>query len=179
MRTLPDNPVNALEDLWTLLCEGFETELERQETLLSLCIAQGEAARAHDLEFLEAKTEAISLLAAESAQAEQKRHELVAQLSEECGLADAEPTLSSFIAVAPERHAVRLSELQTRMREVTTKTRDKVSENSRVIRRALRVVQTALSVITRGEDAPSGHYGSAGEEKNAPLRHAALLDRKG
>ncbi len=179
MRILHNNPVLALEDLWTQLSEGFDTELERQETLLSLCIAQGEAARAHDLEFLEAKTEAISVLAAESAQAEQTRQELVAQLGEQYGLSDFEPTLSSLIAVAPERHALRLRELQTRMREVTTQTRDKVSENSRVIRRALRVVQTALSVITRGGDAPSGHYGRAGEEKNAPLRHAALLDRKG
>jgi len=162
-----------------VLNEGFETELERQETVLSLCIAQGQAARVHDLEYLEAKTAALSNLAAESAQAEQTRQNLVRQLADHYDLAIPNPPLSAMIAVAPGPFAGRLRELQGRMQAVTSATRGVIAENNRVIRRSLRVVQVALSVLTRCQDAPSGHYGRAGQEQNTTLREAALLDRKG
>lgn len=179
MRTPSDKPSEVLEALWVMLCDGFETELERQETVLSLCIAQGQAARAHDLEYLEAKTAALSRLTIENAQAEPARQDLVRQLAEHYEFDAPNPPLSALIAVAPGSSAVRLRELQGRMQAVTSETRRTITENNRVIRRALRVVQVALSVITRCQDAPSGHYGCAGQEQHTPVPEAALLDRKG
>lgn len=179
MRTPSDKASDALEELWAALCDGFETELERQETILSLSIAQGQAARAHDLEYLEAKTAALSRLTAENAQAEPARQDLVRQLAEYYDLEVLNPTLSALIAVAPGTFALRLRELQGRMQAVTSETRRTIAENNRIIRRSLRVVQVALSVITRCQDAPSGHYGCAGQEQHTPVPEAALLDRKG
>ena len=77
MQTPSNEQPNALQRALEALCNHFDLERERQETMLSLCEAQGRAARAHDLETLEARTEALNLLIEEGVEAEAIRHALL------------------------------------------------------------------------------------------------------
>ena len=66
-----------MEKVLDELCEVLQDELERQENVLAVCRAQGQAARARDVAYLEAKAAALCSLIRETVNAEQERLRLV------------------------------------------------------------------------------------------------------
>ncbi len=165
--------------LWAVLCDGLDAELERQETVLSLCLAQGKAARANDLDYLTAKIAALELLAGECAEAEKERVLRVEQLVRAAGLNLVQPNLSALSAAAPAPFQARLRELQPQLREVISATREAIADNRRVVRHCLRKVQNALSGLGPFQEMGSPVYGRRGQECATAMHEAALLDSRG
>jgi hypothetical protein len=143
--------LEALSDL-------FDEELERQENALSICVSQGQAARAHDIEYLEARTEALSLLIQEAADAEKTRIELVRRIVAHYDLPPERQTLSELIRIAPDPWASRFRDFQARIASVLLNTRSVVRENNRLMRRSLRVVNEAMNVLAPVVNGAAGGY---------------------
>lgn len=157
----------------------FEDLLERQETMLEVCRAQGQAARAHDMEYLEAKTAALTLLIQENAEAEQERLALVKELVAALQLPVEAQTLSGLIEAAPAPYAKRLADFQARMRATLAETRAVVRENNFILRRSMKVVGDAVNTLARCLPAQSGQYDQRGDSPAARGAMPALLDSRG
>ncbi len=167
------------ESVLEKLCDHFDDELERQENMLALCIAQGEAARAHDLEFLEAKTAAMMALQQEAIDAEAERLSLVCQVVDAYDLPVEKQTLSDLIRIAPEPWKRRLGEFQTKMREVIESVRKVSQENAGLMRRSQRVVNDALNTVMRFNPAGGGRYDASGHAEPVFAARAAFVDHRG
>ena len=153
------------------LCALFDEELERQETLLALTKAQGEAAVARDTAALEARTAAIRSLVAEALRAEPVRLELVSAIVEAYALPEQQQTLSGLIAAAEEPWKSRLRWHQERFRAVLAETQASVRSNHRVITRLSRGATTLLRLFTGTPDSPCyGARGSACADSHAAPR---------
>jgi hypothetical protein len=105
-------------DLYEALCFLLEDALERQGNILAICRAQGEAARLHDLECLEARTAALGPLLEEAVEAEQLRVRLMQQLAEQYGFSHVPQSMSELIECSEEPWASRIRYLQGRFRAV-------------------------------------------------------------
>ena len=160
------------------LCELLAQELERQETILALCHAQGDAARTHDIELLQARTAALTPLIQEAAQAENTRNRLLKDLAETLGLASARPSLSPLAAVAPEPWASRIRFYQTHLANVLKETRALVRVNAAILRSSLKVVAQAMKAIEQCEGPKSAGYDAGGFEPR-PVRQPAMIDQRG
>lgn len=171
--------MESLDDLLENLCEVLEDDFDRQEDLLALCKAQGRAALEHDVELLEARTEAINALIADTARSESKRVALAAELVKRFQLPLEQQTLSGLIAAAHAPWRERLQEFQLRMRAVLAETREVVRANSTIIRRSARVVNEALDVLAVCAPAPKGEYDARGGERGAAVGAPAFLDQRG
>lgn len=171
--------METLDDLLEDLCEVLEDDFDRQEDLLALCKAQGRAALEHDVELLEARTEAINALIADTTRGEAKRIALAAALVQHYRLPVEQQTLSDLINAAHEPWKQRLHEFQTRMRAVLAETREVVRANNGIIRRSARVVNEALDVLTLCAPAPKGEYDARGGERGAGMGTPAFLDQRG
>lgn len=161
------------------LCAHCDDEAERQETVLEVCRAQLAAARAHDLEQLEAKTAALFLLIKEEAEAEKGRLEILRSLVERLGLPVQHQTMSFLISVVPEPWASRLAEFQARLRATIAETQKTIRENNRIIRKSLRVLDQAVSAAVQCAPASPSAYDALGNCAATAGRHAAILDQSG
>lgn len=159
------------------LCRLFDDELERQQNTLEVCVALGQAARAHDLEYIEAKNTALRALIEETVASENERIQLVRQVVDYYQLPVERQTLTDLITVVPEPWSTRLGEFQERMRSTLGQTKRVVGENQRIMRRALNVVHSALNCLVRC--IPASGYDARGEE--CLRAHAApnIIDQKG
>ena len=166
-------------DLLEALCAYFDGELERQETVLALTRAQGQAARCYDLEGLEAKTQALNLLIQEAVDAEALRLRLVKALVEAYALPRERQTLSGLIEATQEPWRHRIREFQQRMQAISRDCRAAARENRVAMRRGLRVVNDALESIVRGVTAAEAAYTSQGIETVARGFPAGLIDHRG
>lgn len=169
---------DTLEDYLEALCEVFQDDLERQEDMLALCKAQGQAALAHDVEMIEARTEALSILIADAADSEKRRIALAAALVEGLRLPPEKQTLSALIELAPQPWKQRMTDFQKRMRELLEQTRDIVRSNGQVLRRSAKVVGEALDALTQCAPAARGQYDARGES-GAHGTPPAFLDQRG
>ena len=165
------------ETLLENLCDLFDDELERQETVLAVTIAQGRAARDRDRERLEAKTATLHLLLQQAVDAEQERIKLVRQIVDHYHISEARQTLSALIEVAPAPWKTRMSEFQRRVRDILQKTRITVQQNDRVMRRSLKIVDRALNIVFKKVPAPNGAYDAHGPER--PAAQLGIIDQKG
>ena len=162
------------------LVAHFDAELERQETVLRLCEAQGAAARAHDSDALQARTEALNAMFEEAAEAEMARKPILEALVEYYELTRDQQTLSGLIAVTPEPWSHRLAEFQTRLRKTAEETKTVVMKNARYSRRSLKTIDQALTMLTGNEDAAASSYGGAGmDTKSGRHRTPARIDTTG
>ena len=166
-------------DLLEALCSCFDDERERQENVLALTRAQGRAARAYDLEAIEANTRALNLLIQEAVDAEATRMRLVQALVATYQLPVERQSLSGLIDAAPDPWARRMREFQVRMREVMRDSREAARENREHSRRGLRVVNEALESIVRGLTVAESAYTAQGVESTARGIAAGLLDHQG
>lgn len=170
---------DTLEDCLEALCEVFQDDLERQEDMLVLCKAQGQAALTHDVELIEARTEALSALITDAAESEKRRIALATALVEGLRLPHDKQSLSGLIEVAPPPWKQRMADFQQRMRELLDETRAIVLNNGQVLRRSAKVVGEALDALTQCAPAPRGQYDARGGESGALGTPPAFLDQRG
>jgi len=165
-------------ELLDALCDLFDDEADRQEAVLAISIAQGRAARAHDIAALEAKTQALTLLIREAAQQERDRIRLVTAVVAAYGLPWEKQTLSDLIETVPDPWKRRMAEFQERMVATLEQTRRVTRENRRYMRGTLKVVHQALDLLQPESGAP-GDYDASGEAPRRPGNPPSFIDRKG
>lgn len=168
-----------MEKTLDTLCDLLEDELERQQNVLALCVAQGQAARTHDLEYLEAKTAALGALIQEAVKAERERLHLVRQVVEDFQLPRAQQTLSDLIAAVPDPWKTRLCEFQGGIRAILAETSQVVRENNRIMRRSLHVVDEALNLMVDCVPAASAAYDARGAEPVRSHREPHVINQQG
>jgi len=158
------------------LCLALDQELERQELLHGLVKAQYEAIHARDHKVLEARTEAISVLARDSRDAEHTRHTLFDQLAIAYELPADGRNMSGLIGACPAPYHGRLKALQTDLRELVASTQQQARDNGRLVQRSLRAVRGTLEVAQPETQLAAGYPAThAGARKTAPV----LLDQRG
>ena len=159
------------------LCVYFAEEIERQETVLALCLAQGDAARAMNVDLLEQRTEALAILIVEAATAEATRVEIFRGLTHRLAKDDQSWTLGELIALSPEPWSRRMAEFQARLNEVVAQSKRAVESNAAVMRRSLRI--TGESVDRVLGPASAAAYTEAGGIPQIERRSAAVLNMQG
>lgn len=161
------------------LCDCFDDELERQQSILEICRAQGEAARAQDREALEDRAVALALLIQDAVKAEKKRLALVHEVVRLLALGEDRQTLSGLIAVVGQPWKLRMQEFQVQMRATLAATRETVRENNLILRRSLRVVNQTLASVSPAW-AGGQQYTAAGLAAAAPgTAELGRMDRRG
>lgn len=168
-----------IEPLLERLCEHFDDELERQQNVLVVCRALGRGARAHDHEYLEAKTAALYVLLRQAVAAEQVRLALVQQVVDYYELETGAQTLSGLISAVPEPWRQRMQEFQVLMRATLESTRCVVRENNRVMRRSLQVLNETMSALALCEPDQPGSYTDRGDGRARTRTAPALIDHRG
>lgn len=171
--------METIEQTLDALCDVFDEEAERQETLLRLTRAQAEAARKRDVPALEAHTEAIGVIIAEVVGAEKRRHELVRAVVAYYRLPEEAQTLTGLIGVAPEPWSTRMAEFQEQMRTTIAATRDIVRGNRVVLRRGARAVGRAVAGFCAQPAEDAAAYDDHGEDRGLALLRPAVLDEQG
>lgn len=161
------------------LCSALEDELERQETILSLCRSQEKGLRGGDASYLEARTNGLNVLLREAAEAEPARNALVRACAVELGLPAGDATLSALALAAGPPWADRLADLQRRLRRTLLEAREAVRLNAQLARRSLRRVNACMDLITRGDEPPQAGYSPAGMEASNRAEGARMIDHRG
>ncbi len=170
----------AIETNLNALCTLFDDELERQHSVLAIMRAQGEAARAFDLDALNARTDALDVLMNEALESERRRLELLETVVSHFSLDVEHQTLSDLIAVVPEPWKHRLMEFQTEVRATVDNTRSLVFENAQFIRRCLRGVETVVDTVQGTEPTEASRsYDAEGNRAGRQGGRSALLNAVG
>lgn len=168
-----------MNDALDSLCSLLDEEIERQENVLAVVRGQGDAARGGDIETLEARTEALTLLIAEGIDAEGRRVAVLREIVAGYALPVDEQTLSHLIARTPDPWKRRLTGFQSRLRALVAETQEALRANERMVRRGLRIVNGAIEVL--GEQLGSGRpaYGAQGTGQAPGAPRPALIDQRG
>lgn len=161
------------------LCDYFDDELERQQNVLVICRAIGQAARSQDLEYLEAKTEGLRVLLSEAMEAEQLRLSLVADVVEFYQLPEGQQTLTALIAEVPMPWQQRMREFQVLMRATLESTRRLVRDNNQVLRRSIGIVTETLTALSMCQPEARGQYTSQGGDATRIRTQPSLIDQRG
>lgn len=157
----------------------FDDELERQELVLAVCCAQGEAARAHDANALEARTRSLATLMDDALGAERRRVGLLRDIVEHFSLPVELQTLSDLIRVVPEPWHRRMKEFQERIRATLAQTRSIVRENAAYMRRSLKSFNHTLDGLTGEPTTPAGSYTAEGDTPVRETGTPAVIDARG
>jgi flagellar biosynthesis/type III secretory pathway chaperone len=165
-----------VEKPFNRLCEVLDAELERQELVLAVLRAQRDAILTRDLEYLEAKTEALNALVREVHQAQGTRLVVLRDVVTALDLALEQQTMTGLILMAHEPWQSRLRELQKQLRAAALESRSLVRSNAVLLRRSMQVVNKCLDSLQQCEAA--AEYNSRGGEPQR-ARRAALIDQKG
>jgi hypothetical protein len=161
------------------LCSLFDDELERQQTLLALCVSQGKAAQTHDLEYLEAKNSAIAILLRDAEQAECERTCLVDIVAAAYGLPNDRQRLSAMIAVIPDPWKSRMRDFQICARAVLANIQRTANENARIIRLSMQVIHESLSLVVKCMKPAQAQYDARGAEASRAGNAPSLIDHRG
>lgn len=168
-----------LDALLRDLCDLFDDELERQNLVLSTCRAQGEAARAHDLVYLEARTTSLAILMEEAFKAEEARLTLLEKVVNKLGLSAEQQTLSDLISAAPDPWRSRMALFQGNIRSTLESIRIAIHSNFRYMRSTLRRVDKTVDAFTGVPNEYAGNYDADGAESCRRDRAALLIDAIG
>jgi FlgN protein len=168
-----------LEEQLDRLCNLFEDELERQQTVLAVCRAKGAAVSANDVTTLEDRTAALELLIQETVGAEAERHEVLREIVKDLRLPAEGLSLTDLIALVRDPWQHRMAEFQQRIRETIRETQEVVEAYSRTLRHSARVNQDCMNLLFRRQDLAPGHYDASGVEPHAGHAMPALVDQKG
>ena len=167
----------GVDSLLDELCALFDEELERQENVLAVCRGQAEAARAHDIPALEARTRALDVLMDEAVAAELRRNEVVRRIVGHTALPRERQTLSGLIAIAPKPWQSHMASFQNRLPEILAETRRTVAENTRFFSHSLRIFGGVLRGIS-GEP-EIGTYDCGGRGPGHALPHSTIVNARG
>jgi len=165
-----------VEQAFDRLCEVLDAEVERQELVLAVLRAQRDAILTGDVEYLDAKTEALNALVREVHRAQRARLEVLRELVAALNLSPGQQTMTDLINKADDPWRSRLRELQTRLRAVVRESSGLVRSNAVLLRRSMHVVDKCLNTLQQNEAAAEYNARGAGPERAC---RAALIDRKG
>lgn len=168
----------GLDESLGRLCVLFDEELERQQNVLAVCLAQGEAARVHDVAAIEARTKALWLLVEDAKEAEGERIAVLRRVVGHTGLPGESQTLSDLILAAPEPWKGRMAAFQNRIKEILGKTQAATRENANRMRGSLRIINGSVRILASGGPA-SETYAADGKGPVEGVRTRALLDAQG
>lgn len=179
MRVKPEYEALALEgselsSAFELLCAHFDEELVRQRAVLDSCRAQGEAARAHDLDALQTATEGLVGRIQEALEAEKERLALLHRVVAELGLEEERQSLTSLIEGTPEPWHSRMKTFQVAIRGVIEATQAQVRKDSGYLRRAERIIERSVRTVLGRPEMLGEAYDKAGNEPGA-MHHAPTL----
>ncbi len=170
----------SMDELLETICDLLDDELERQETALALCRAQGDGLRAQDMAYLQTKTTALELLIQEAHTAEAARNQLLREVTDRYGLSRAAPaTLTTLMQAVSDSWRTRLLEYQARMRRVLAQTRAVVRANAGLLRASMDIVGGAMDALEGAASATASHYTPRGTEPVGHHLQPALIDQKG
>ncbi len=170
--------VNKHDESLEALCRYFSDELARQEEVLNLTIAQGNAAQARDMSALDAKTIALQGLIQQVVGAEKQRLQLLHTVVEEYALPKEAQTLSHLIEVVPEPFQSRLRDFQKKMQTILKEIQHVVRENNRKMRYSLRIVDHALHAVTPHTPVSRG-YNASGADAVVRSAVPTMVDQRG
>lgn len=151
-------------------------EIDRQENLQSVFMAQREAAAAGNAERLRQTAEAIEALARESHKAQRQRREAREAIALAHGL-DAEET-EDWIRRLDEPWRSQLKGLQRDLRDSTARTRALLRMQGRLVRNSLNAMEFSLRQLAP-EDAGQGAAYTASGEDSAKPDGPSRLDQRG
>lgn len=161
------------------LCEMLDDEIERQQNVESVCVAQHEALCARDVDAIEARNSALALLARDSDSDAGAREETVAKLSTTLGLTPDRTRLRDLVAHAPEPWKTRLSERRIALNNV-------VQSNQRLVRRNQLIATKSKKIADSWRETLFANLGEAGpayrDDGNTPPSiqgGPAMIDQRG
>ena len=158
------------------LCTLLEDEQERQDNVLALCIAQGQAARGHDVDTLEARTAALNICIEESTHSEKERLALLREVVHYYELPVEKQTMTHLLNIVPEPWRSRLADFQKHLSATLEETARTVRQNNRTMRHSIKIVNDALSCITNFN---TPHYDDRGEERQSVSANPNVIDQRG
>lgn len=137
------------------LCDMLDDEIERQQNVSAVCEAQHKALCARDVEAIDARNNALELLALESGLEESERSALVAAISRRLDLVPERTRLSDLVSHAPDPWKSRLGERRSILCDL-------VLSNQRLVRRNQLIATKSKSIAEEWRDTLFGHLGEAG-----------------
>lgn len=135
------------------LCALLDVELRRQQQVLALSRAQGDAVAHQDRALLEQKSQELAVVLDEAIHAERRRLRLLESIVAHYRLPVEQQTLTSLIATIPAPWSERLRVFQTEIKAVLAEVKQVVEDNQRAMRTSLRIVNNALQGLTNAADA--------------------------
>jgi flagellar biosynthesis/type III secretory pathway chaperone len=137
------------------LCDMLDDEIERQQNVGSVCIAQHDALCARDVELIDARNTALELLARDAELEANERQATVFRIAKALGLAPERTRLRDLAAHAPEPWKARLSDRRVALREV-------VQSNQRMVRRNQLIASKSRAIADDWRKALFEHLGESG-----------------
>ena len=168
-----------MDKLLEMLCGLLDEELERQETVVAVARAQGVAARAYDVDALQAKNAALETLALQAEAAVGGREAVVAQVATGYGLGKQEQTLSAIIEHVESPWSERLVYFQERLGATLRESRSLVESNMAFMQRSSSKIGSSLSMLVPAADPNGDRYDAGGRELAMAGGEPAFLDQKG
>lgn len=161
------------------LCVYFDSELARQQAVLSSCREQGKAIRSHDIPALECASRDLVSLMEDALDAEKERLLILAEVVSHLDLKLEQQTLSDLITLSPEPWASRMRTFQAELREVLSATRKEVRRHAGFLSRAGKVLERSMSAIVGSTIVGGDAYNSEGKEPAPGQRAPALVNTLG
>jgi hypothetical protein len=172
-----------VDELFDTLCRRLDEEVERQRGILDLCVAQGEAARLHDIDTLEKKTGELARLLATAGGAAKERKALIGVIldGDDAGVSchGGVSNLTAIIKRAPTAWREPLARVQASLKEALSESRAVVVANAGLLRASLKVVHESLRQFEHYGIVDSVAYDASGGEPVAPGACARLLNERG
>lgn len=156
------------------LCALFDEELERQNSVLEMCVAQGKAARSSDFEELEARTDGLVVLMEAALQAEKRRIEVFGWLVRHYGMPESAQTLSELIAIVPQPWRNRMTSFQRDVKKTLERTQDVVAWNETFMTKASEVLDDSIKEAVGHVSLKPDGYGATGMEAKMQQQPALL-----
>jgi len=169
----------TMDEVLERLCTALDEELERQETVLSVCHAQYAAARAQRIDALNAKTQALELLIRDTVRAQQVRVSLFRRVVDAYAIPVERQTMTGLIAVTPEPWSARLKHFQLRLRNVLEEIRAIVHANATLLRSSKRTVEHLLTPFNGTERLGPAAYDARGNEPALVRPSSTLINQRG
>jgi hypothetical protein len=161
------------------LCDLLDDEIERQQNVNAVCLAHHEALCARDAVAIDARNEALELLARESDEEAVARDAIVARISRRLGVAAETPRLRELADRSPEPWKSKLIERRETLREVAQSNQRLVRRNELIARRSKNLAESWQAALFQrlGEIGPG--YRGDGHVPQQSFRAAAMIDQRG
>ncbi len=129
------------------LCELLEEQAERQETLVSICLAQLRAGLERNIKYFNEKTSAIDYLIKETARAEFQKKDLVEKICRELGIKDSENQIRDIAERIGEPWKSRILDACNRIKVAVLYVKTWMSEAVPFYRACLETTRNTLKMI--------------------------------